>query len=89
MVRCATFFDKLFPPKCQGFLELRALPDGIQTFVDPRDHDRIARFLDRYAEKDLVFGLASRRNQGDGSLANCVDLWALAIDIDFKTIPER
>jgi replicative DNA helicase len=83
------FFRALYPARSQGLLDLRALPDGIQEFVDPRDSEGIENFVYRCAKKELVFGLATRRHRGDGSLANCADLWALAVDIDFKALPEH
>jgi replicative DNA helicase len=83
------FFNKVFPSESRGFLELLGLPGGIQEFLRPDDRKRIGDFLERWANKNLFFGLATRRDRGDGSLANCADLWALAVDIDFKTLPEH
>ncbi len=82
------FFDAIFPAAARGFIELRALPGGIQHFVRLDDWADIVRFVEEHKEKNLFFGVATRREPGDGSLSNCADVWALWCDIDFKTTPE-
>jgi hypothetical protein len=82
------FWDALYPANCKGFLELRALPSRAQDFLEPRDDQGIRRFQKRHVDENLFFGVAMRRESGDGSLANCVEVWALWCDIDFKTLPE-
>ena len=82
------FLEALFPAKSRGFLELRALPSRSQGFFDPGDSRGIRRFLKQHRKENLFFGLATRREQGDGSLANCVEVWALWCDLDFKDLPE-
>ena len=39
------FFGELFPPKAQGFVELRALPGANREFVRPGDIESIERFV--------------------------------------------
>src|SRR5437867_7785450 len=80
------FFAELFPPEARGFIELRALPGPIQDFVRPDDVDGIKRFLRTNRDKNIFFGVATRRKRGDGSLANCADLWTLGLDFDFKAV---
>jgi hypothetical protein len=82
------FLEALFPPERKGFLEVRALPSRSQTFLNPENTRRILRFLKQHEGDNLFFGVATRLEEGDGSLKNCSDLWALWCDIDFKILPE-
>lgn len=74
-----------------GVLELRAVAreDGIvgQAFVDAADHRAIAAFMRRHAEDHVYFGVALRRDDTSGALANCGPLPALFADLDFKQYP--
>jgi len=86
--RLGDFFTALFPPG-EGFVELRALPGGVQNFVGLIDEEGIERFLVRHARRDIYFGVATRREPGDGSLGNCHVIAALWVDIDFKDTAEE
>jgi hypothetical protein len=81
-------FAELFPKKSKGLVELRALPSKSRLFVNPADRAQIQDFLDEHAGQNLYFGVATRLAMGDGRLANCGDLWALFVDIDFKSTSE-
>ena len=82
------FFSAIFPPEAEGFLELRALPGPIQEFVRPYDVDAIRGFRRRYRDRNVLFGPATRKRPGDGTLANCLDLWVVFADLDFKLLDE-
>lgn len=86
-VTLADFFAALFPDEA-GYVDLRALPGGIQRFFSPNDLAGIGQFIKTHSDKDLYLGIATRKRPGDGALANCAELHALFCDIDFKTIPE-
>lgn len=88
----ADFFAALFPDSVAGGLvEFRALSAGqvaARGFYSPRDFAGIEEVLRLHGDKDLFVGVATRRKPGDGSLANCSQLFALFADIDFKTSSE-
>ena len=81
-------FAELFPAKFKGLVELRALPSKHRIFVHPSHLHEIRHFLDQHRADNIFFGVASRAKSGDGSLANCHDLWAFWVDIDFDKLPE-
>ena len=87
-VELEDFLRALFPSKNIGLLEVRALPSGARSFIRPDDYRAMRRFIRRHRDKNLFFGVATRTEPGDGSLANCRDLWGLWADIDFNTSPE-
>lgn len=70
-----------------GTLELRAIrPSGgivARGFLDPTDHKGIAAFIRHHADVHVYFGVALRRDETSGTLANCVWLPALFADLDF------
>lgn len=78
----------LHPPDAEGFIDLRALPSKRQTFIRPSDIEAVQRFIITNGDQDLYFGVATRKSSGDGSLVNCGELYAIFVDIDFKTISE-
>jgi len=71
-----------------GTLELRAIAreGGVvgQVFVDPADARAIAAFMRRYQVAHVYFGVALRKDDTSGALANCAVLPALFADVDFK-----
>src|SRR5215471_1151067 len=81
------FLSALFPPKSEGLVELRSLPGAARIFVPPDDYPKIRRFIRQHQDENLFFGVATRSEPGDGSRANCRDLWALWADIDFTKLP--
>lgn len=82
------FFNSLFPPHGQGLIELRALPSKSQGFFRRDDTPPINHFLHLHSSENVYFGVATRREPGGGSLANCVELHLLFCDIDFKNTSE-
>jgi len=83
-----SFLKALFPQIGEEFINFRALPAGAQQFLHPNNLAGILRFLAAHADEDLFFGVATRRSPKDGSLANCDHLFAIWVDIDFKTLSE-
>src|SRR2546422_9784996 len=81
-------FAEIFPAKAKGLVELRALPSKERIFVHPSDCRTIQEFVANHAREDIYFGVATRLKRGDGRLQNCADLWALFVDIDFKSCSE-
>jgi len=81
------FFVSLFAG-ADGLIEFRALPSKAQEFFKRDDAKAIGQFLRAHSAEELYFAVATRQGPGDGSLANCAQLYALFCDIDFKTIPE-
>jgi replicative DNA helicase len=82
------FLDALFPIEAEGLLEFRALPRGTRIFVVPGDYRTVRRFIRKHQDQNIFVGIATRTKDGDGSLANCHDLWAVWVDIDFSKLPE-
>jgi hypothetical protein len=82
-----SFFGGLFA-RCDGLIELRALPSASRVFCPPTDHDEIAKFLTTYDHENLYMGVATRRDSSNGKLENCLHVGALFTDIDFKSTPE-
>lgn len=81
----ATFMTALFE-SCDGLIELRPLPNTAPCFVAHSEWARGAQFVTNHADKDVYFGVATRRDASGGTLANCRHLGALFVDIDFKRI---
>lgn len=85
--------DLLYGP-CAGLIEVRAKPvhDGHgapRCFLAHDDANRLTQFVgDHLHGHHLFFGVATRRDDTNGTLANCVDLPALFCDLDFKHTPE-
>jgi len=76
----------------EGMVNLRAIAldptvAPAQAFVAPTDTAAIARFCHAHADRELFFGVALRRDDSSGALANCTTLAALFVDLDFKTFP--
>jgi archaellum biogenesis ATPase FlaH len=69
---------------CTGVVELRALPGAARVFVPTHDYEAIARFLREHRGRDLYFGVATRRDETNGTTANCAELGALFVDIDAR-----
>ncbi len=87
-VTLSDFLAALYPPESAGPIELRALPSKAQGFFARDDSREIDEFIRAHSAENIYFGVSSRRNPGDGSLANCAALHTLFCDIDFKTTPE-
>ena len=66
---------------CDGLVELRSLPSGLQSFFEPADLDGMAALVKGCGE-DLYFGVATRRSDASGGLENCAHLPALFVDIE-------
>ena len=60
---------------------MRALPLKSQRFFELDDYDGIAGFC-KDDGQDQYFGVATRRSDRDGTLANCAQLPALFVDLD-------
>jgi replicative DNA helicase len=83
------FVQTLYPSQSEGLLELRGVPSRARVFVEPHDFPGIRQFISRHQHENVFYGVATRRTAGDGSLSNCLDVWTLWVDIDFKTIQEE
>ncbi len=84
----ADFLGVVFPQGTEGFIELRALPSHARAFLRPDNVRAVQRFISDHPIENIFFGVAARRTEGDGSLANCGMLRALWVDLDFKALPE-
>lgn len=73
---------------CAGLVELRALPSKTQTFIEVGDVGAPKEFADEHALEDVYLGVATRKDASGGQLENCVNLPALFVDLDFKSMPE-
>lgn len=67
-----------------GLIELRAGPGIDRTFVEGSRDPGLPDFMRRHANKNLFYGVASRLDASSGALANCGQLRALFVDLDFK-----
>ena len=75
-----------------GYRELRALCEGTPPStrkVDATDLGRVDEFVDRFQERDIYVGVATRANGKGGQLKDCRVLHALFADIDFKDFPSE
>jgi hypothetical protein len=84
----AVFLGALYPTTCEGFIELRMLPSGKQSFATADDHAGVANVLRQHATENCYLGVALRRETTSGALANCGELHTLWVDIDFKDVDE-
>ncbi len=82
------FFGALFPPTLGGFIEVRALPSKARAFLPFVAPERMNEFIFGHRSENLYFGVATRRTAANGTLANCGELAALFVDVDFKSTPE-
>jgi hypothetical protein len=82
-----TFLSALFA-HAVGVIELRAIPSKTQAFVARGDERRLRDFVQAHAHENIYVGVATRRNSTSGALANCHELRALFVDLDFKHTPE-
>lgn len=73
---------------CEGLIEFRAFPSKHRMFVPLDAIGTAATFCQSRVHENVYFGVATRRSSGDGSLANCLCLGAVFVDIDFKDTPE-
>jgi hypothetical protein len=79
----AQFLTALLP---EPYIELRALPGKQQAWLS---HPREAwEFTKTHHDQNIYFGVANRTEISRGDIRHCGKLWALFIDIDFKTTPE-
>lgn len=81
------FLAAIHPHDGPDLLELRSLPSKAQAFIRPGDIEAAERFIRAHTQENIYFGIASRRNAGDGSLENCGLLHVLFVDLDFKDTP--
>ena len=84
------FLSRLFRPD-DGLIDLRGICKGEtprQEFVEADDFDGVEDFIERYADRDLYFGVAARRDSSSGDLTNLSCCRALHCDVDFKDTPE-
>ena len=75
-----------------GYRELRALCEGTHpstTKVGAADLGRVDEFVDRFQERDIYVGVATRAHGKGGQLKDCLALHALFADIDFKDFPSE
>ena len=76
--------DALHP---NGYRELRALCEETHPStkkVAAADLGRVDEFVDRFPERDIYVGVATRANGKGGQFKECLGLHALFADIDFK-----
>ena len=72
---------------CEGRADLRFLPSRVQIFTNRRPGDAMLS-AQRHAHEHIYAGVATRKDDSSGDLANCLHLPALFSDIDFKTSNE-
>ena len=53
------------------------------------DLGRVDEFVDRFQERDVYVGVATRANGKGGQLKDCLGLHAVFTDIDFKDFPSE
>jgi putative DNA primase/helicase len=75
-----SFFKKLFA-RTRGFIELRAFPSCERIFT--RDYHKLSRFVEAHLDENVFFGVATRSRKS-GSKADCAEIPALWVDIDWK-----
>ena len=74
---------------CEGVIEFRVFPEpGARLFAPLDDLERIRQFWKEHHDRNVFWGVATRRNDRDGSLLNCLHLPALFADCDFKLSAE-
>ena len=68
---------------CEGRANLRFLPSRVSIFTNrtPGDAVHCAR---RHVTENIYVGVATRKDDSSGDLANCLHLPALFIDFDFN-----
>ncbi len=83
------FYTVLFAD-CEGKIELRAIKNGEvkREFFQKNGFAAIDNFCEKYHDYDLYHGVASRDGQG-GKKENCINIYAVWCDIDFKDISEE
>lgn len=89
-VRVSEILHALFGD-CRGVIEFRAFDaSGCQgrLFAPLEDLDQIRAFCRTHQARNLYWGVATRRDDYDGTLANCLDLSALFADCDFRLSSE-
>ena len=84
-------FKELFN-RCNGNIELRALPSGNRTFVSlGTDWLTLKKQVDRFCQdnecQNIYFGVATRDGKG-GKKENVVSIPCVWAEIDYKDIPE-
>src|SRR5437660_805417 len=104
------FFAALFPDPT-AFIHFKVLtiveggkilPAGDYLYATRDEHAAIEEFIAQNAERELYFGVASRRNveqivakhnagegTGDAHADDCDKFFALYADIDFKNVPRE
>ena len=84
----ARFFSHLYQ-HCEGRIELRPIPSGVQAFFDADDHAGIEAFCLKHQHEHVYFGVGTRDGRG-GRKENVVEIPAVWCDVDYKdTPPER
>lgn len=77
---------------CRGAIEFRAFDAGGccgRLFAQlEADLDQIRTFWQTHQAHNLYWGVSTRRDDRDGTLANCLDLPAVFADCDFKLSSE-
>lgn len=89
-IRVSEIMHALFAD-CRGVIELRAFDaSGFQgrLFAPLEDVDRLQAFWREHQSHNLYWGVSTRRDESNGSLANCLELPALFADCDFKMSSE-
>jgi hypothetical protein len=87
MARVSDLLNALFST-ADGVVELRAFEPNAhgcsaRLFAE-FDDSRIGTFYQENRERNLFWGVATRRQPGGGSLADCLHLSAVFADLDFK-----
>jgi hypothetical protein len=76
---------------CDGVVECRSFHGGApngRLFSLLEDTDRIRAFWQEHQTHNLFWGVATRRDDRDGTLGNCLHLPAFFADCDFKLSSE-
>jgi hypothetical protein len=82
------FLEAIFPQDALGYVELEVWLDRARVFVPVDDRDAIIRFILRHQDKDLLYGVSTRKESGDLTLGNRRDLWSMFSVVNFRGTPE-
>ena len=81
-----SFLAALFHDCDAGFVEARAYPSGLRTWLPLGQWDTLVPFIDtrRHARDNVALGIATRRDASSGTAANLAQLPALFVDLDVR-----
>jgi hypothetical protein len=83
-----SFFKSLYKNCDQGFINLRFLPSGKNSFVPLNEIETIPSIVDSHQDQDAYFGVATREN-GDGTKQGIIQIPALWVDLDVDPLSDK